>query len=341
MLELRHVTKRYQTASGTVHALRDVCLKIQDGEIFGVIGMSGAGKSTLVRCINMLDRPDSGEVLVDGRDVAGMSSIELRDLRRGIAMISQRFDLLKQRTCQWNVEFPLKLDGIPADASAARARELLSLVGLEDKADAYPVQLSGGQQQRVAIARAIASDPKILLCDEATSALDPATTSSILDLIREINSRFGITVIMITHQMNVVESICGRAAILDRGTVAEEGAVREIFAAPRSAVGRSLLYPDLERTAESFPRGPAGLRAIQLTFSGAGAAGTPLIARMAIEIGAEANIAYASTRLHGERVYGSMVVLVDACDVERVMDFVSRVDDVTASEVKNDDRPDR
>lgn len=223
MIEIKNLSKQFYTAEGTVEALKDVSLSIPDGDIFGIIGMSGAGKSTLVRCINMLERPTQGSVIIDGVDLCGLPERRLRELRRDISMIFQGFNLLMQRDCLSNVCFPLELAGKSKSVARKRALELLDIVGLGDKAKAYPAQLSGGQQQRVAIARALATDPKVLLCDEATSALDPTTTNSILELIRSINEKLGITVIIITHQMSVVESICKHVAILENGKVVEQG----------------------------------------------------------------------------------------------------------------------
>ena len=207
MIEIKNLSKEFQTADGTVEALKDVSLTIHDGDIYGIIGMSGAGKSTLVRCINMLERPTGGQVLIDGQDIGALSKMELRKIRREITMIFQGFNLLMQRTCLKNICFPLELAGVNKADAKKRAMELLEIVGLPDKANAYPAQLSGGQQQRIAIARALAKDPKVLLCDEATSALDPKTTHSIQEIIRDINRRLGISVIIITNKMRVVEEI--------------------------------------------------------------------------------------------------------------------------------------
>ena len=215
MIELQHLTKRFATQGGTVVALNDINLTIRDGDVYGIIGMSGAGKSTLVRCINMLERPDEGSVIVNGKQMQDLNAADLRAARREITMIFQQFNLLMQRTCLRNIMFPMELAKVPKEKAEARARELLELVGLPDKADAYPAQLSGGQKQRIAIARALATDPKVLLCDEATSALDPNTTHAILQLIQKINRELGITVVIITHQMSVVEEVCNRVAILD------------------------------------------------------------------------------------------------------------------------------
>ena len=226
MIELKHICKTFDSGGGEVEALKDVSLTIEKGEIYGIIGMSGAGKSTLVRCMNLLERPTSGEIWVNGQELEKMTPKELRRARGEITMIFQHFNLLMQRTCLRNVCFPMELGGMKKADAEKRARELLDLVGLPDKANAYPAQLSGGQQQRVAIARALATKPKVLLCDEATSALDPNTTHQILQLIRELNRELGITVVIITHQMSVVKEICDKVAILDGGEVAEEGLVR-------------------------------------------------------------------------------------------------------------------
>ena len=241
MIEIKNVSKTFHTAEGPVEALKNVSLSVQDGDIFGIIGMSGAGKSTLVRCINMLERPTEGSVEIDGVDISAVSEKELREIRRNITMIFQSFNLLMQRSCLKNVCFPLELAGMKKAEARQKALELLETVGLQDKAKAYPAQLSGGQQQRVAIARALATNPKVLLCDEATSALDPATTRSILDLIRSINEKLGITVIIITHQMSVVESVCRHVAILDEGEVVEQGEVAEVFSKPKSAAAQMLM----------------------------------------------------------------------------------------------------
>ena len=244
MIEIRNLSKSFSTADGVVDALRDVSLTIRDGDIYGIIGMSGAGKSTLVRCINMLERPTEGSVVINDRDIGQLTPAELREVRRSVSMIFQGFNLLMQRTCLKNICFPMELAGVKKADAVKRAKELLEIVGLPNKANAYPAQLSGGQKQRIAIARALASNPKVLLCDEATSALDPQTTHSILELIREINEKTGITVVIITHQMSVVEEICNRVAILDDGRVAEEGEVSDVFSRPKSSAARKLVFPD-------------------------------------------------------------------------------------------------
>ncbi len=243
IIQIRRLTKNFGGGPNEVHALNDISLDIQPGEIFGIIGLSGAGKSTLVRCMNLLERPTSGTVLVDGKDMTALSEKELRLQRRKITMIFQGFNLLMQRTCLKNVCFPMEIAGVPKARAEKRAEELLDLVGLQDKANAYPAQLSGGQKQRVAVARALATDPKVLLCDEATSALDPTTTVSILELLKDLNAKLGVTVVVITHQMSVIEAICSRVAILDGGSVAELGPVQDIFSNPSTDAARRLVYP--------------------------------------------------------------------------------------------------
>lgn len=337
MIEIKDLTKEFQTADGTVEALRNVNLNIQDGDIYGIIGMSGAGKSTLVRCINMLERPTKGQVLIDGQDIAKLSDKELRAVRRDVTMIFQGFNLLMQRTCLKNICFPLELIGMDKEKAKKRALELLDVVGLPDKANAYPAQLSGGQQQRIAIARALATDPKVLLCDEATSALDPKTTHAILELIRDINQRLGITVIIITHQMSVVEEICSRVAILDSGSVVEEGMVSEVFSSPKSKAAKRLVFPDgADEILEEVP----GERRIRVVFSGAVASREPLIAKMAIDEQITASILGASTKSIGDKAYGNMLLgLPDDDDVvKRAIAYLSSIPDVLVEEVTGDVR---
>ena len=240
MIELQHINKTFTAKKAKTVALSDVNLKIEDGEIFGIIGFSGAGKSTLVRCINLLEKPDSGEVIVDGVDVCKLSRKELNERRRKIGMIFQQFNLLEQRTVAKNVRFPLEVAKVSKEEADEKVKELLKIVGLSDKADVYPSQLSGGQKQRVAIARALTMDPKYILSDEATSALDPKTTASILDLLMEINEKLGITVVFVTHQMEVVRAACQRACVLEQGVVAAENTVENIFIEKPAALARLL-----------------------------------------------------------------------------------------------------
>ena len=273
MIHLKNIVKTY---ASDVHALRGINLSIARGSIYGIIGLSGAGKSTLIRCINMLERPTSGEVLVDGRDLMKMSEGALREERRRIGMIFQHFNLLSSATVYDNVAFPLKLVGKSADEIRPKVEELLALVGLADKADAYPSRLSGGQKQRVGIARALANEPKVLLCDEATSALDPQTTKSILALIRAINRRMGLTVVVITHEMQVIKDICDRVAVIDGGVIAEEGDVVDVFTAPREPITKEfisvLLSNDLPTAFRKSPiehtPSPGSYMLLRLTFLG-------------------------------------------------------------------------
>lgn len=335
MIEIKNLSKTFQGSSEQVEALKNVSITIPDGDIFGIIGMSGAGKSTLVRCINMLERPTEGQVLMDGRDIGALSEAELRQVRKEVTMIFQGFNLLMQRNVLRNVCFPLELSGVKGSEARERAMDLLKIVGLENKADAYPAQLSGGQQQRVAIARALATNPKVLLCDEATSALDPNTTHAILDLIREINERLNLTVIIITHQMSVVEDVCRHVAILDGGEVVEQGNVSEVFARPRSAAARRLVFPEGE--SDAIIAGNPEERLIRVVFNGAHSTRTPLIATMAMEKGIAANICYASTRNIGERTFGSMLLGITGGEgkVKEAMDYLQRMPDVLAEEVSN------
>ncbi len=337
MIEIKNLTKTFSTADARVEALKDVSLTIPDGDIFGIIGMSGAGKSTLVRCINMLERPTSGTVEIDGCDLGSLSERELRAMRRDITMIFQGFNLLMQRNCLKNVCFPLELEGVGKAEAVKKALELLDIVGLKDKAKAYPAQLSGGQQQRVAIARALATNPKVLLCDEATSALDPNTTNSILELIRSINERLGITVVIITHQMSVVENVCRNLAILENGKVVEQGAVSEVFAHPKSAAARRLVFPE-GGEGISFMDSGSGLRFVRVVFNGSEATEKPMIAKMAVERGIEATIVYASTRSINTKAYGTMLLGISGGDeaAKGAVEYLASTPDVIAEEVKAD-----
>ena len=334
MIELKHLTKHFKTPGGTVAALEDIDLTIPDGDIFGIIGMSGAGKSTLVRCINLLERPDQGTVTIDGRQMQTLTPAELRAARRDIAMIFQQFNLLMQRTCLKNVCFPLELAGRPRAEAETRARQLLELVGLPDKADAYPAQLSGGQKQRIAIARALATDPKVLLCDEATSALDPNTTHAILQLIQQINRELGITVVIITHQMSVVEEVCNHVAILDGGRVVEQGDVAEIFSTPRTDAARRLVFP------AGASRGDGdllpGRRLVRVAFNGTQTTDKPLGASRAIECNALVSIVAADTRVVHGQTLGSMLLALpeDEEAARRALDYIRAYPGLSFEEVQ-------
>ena len=334
MIEIQNLSKTFTTSDGTVEALKNINLTIPDGEIYGIIGMSGAGKSTLVRSINLLERPTEGRILIDGVDLAALPDAKLREKRRDITMIFQGFNLLMQRNCQKNVCFPMELAGVKHSEAMRRAAELLELVGLGDKRKAYPAQLSGGQQQRVAIARALATHPKILLCDEATSALDPQTTQSILALIRDIHDKLGITVIVITHQMSVVEQICTRVAILDNGEVAEEGEVSKVFTSPQSKAAKRLVYPDgYEQSVAHFDEGGV----LRVVFNGAKATMAPMIAQMAIDCGIAASILAASTKSIGDKAYGNMILGIPggADALARAMQYLKAIPDILVEEVEN------
>ena len=328
MIEIRNLSKSFVTTDGPVDALRHVNLTINDGDIYGIIGMSGAGKSTLVRCINMLERPTEGTILLDGKDLGAMDKKALREVRHRVTMIFQGFNLLMQRTCLKNVTLPLRLSGVKKADAEKRGRELLEVVGLPDKANAYPAQLSGGQQQRIAIARALATDPQVLLCDEATSALDPKTTHAILELIRDINRKMGITVIVITHQMSVVQEICNRVAILEHGEVVEEGEVSAVFANPRAEATRNLVYPEM---ADGTMLADEHGQRVRIIFNGAPAAKEPLIARMAMEAGIAASILGASTRSVGDRAYGYILLEIPGGpdELARAVKFLRETPDVT------------
>ena len=331
MIEIRNLSKSFVTTDGPVDALRHVNLTINDGDIYGIIGMSGAGKSTLVRCINMLERPTEGTILLDGKDLGAMDKKALREVRHRVTMIFQGFNLLMQRTCLKNVCFPMELCGTPAAQAKKRALELLEIVGLADKADAYPSQLSGGQKQRVAIARALATDPKVLLCDEATSALDPTTTASILALLKDLNQKLGVTVVVITHQMSVIEEICSRVAILDGGVVAEQGDVEEIFSNPKTDAARRLVYPG----GASVQQYPVGTHAVRVAFNG-GTAYQPLIASLAIDCGVKVNILGADTRNIDGKAFGTMLLGLpdDPNEAAKALSYIRAQPNVSAEEVE-------
>ena len=331
MIELKHITKVFPTADGELTALNDVNITLHDGDVYGIVGMSGAGKSTLVRCINLLERPTSGQVVIDGKDLCVMPAKELIQQRRSISMIFQQFNLLMQRTCLKNICFPMEIAGVKAADAQKKAKELLEIVGLPDKADAYPAQLSGGQKQRIAIARALASDPKILLCDEATSALDPKTTQDILKLVKDINQRLGITVVVITHEMAVVEEICTHVAILDHGVLQESGTVEDIFSNPQTEAGRRLVYPN----GVVIDQLPAA-NVIRIAFNG-GSSYEPLIASLAIDCGVKVNILGADTRNIDGKAFGTMLLGLptDPEEAAKAMAYIKSQPNVTMEEVRD------
>ncbi len=330
IIKIEHLSKTFQTRDGEVKALDDINLEIRRGEIYGMIGLSGAGKSTLVRCINYLEVPSSGEVLFEGKRLGEMQEKERRRMRRSMGMIFQQFNLLEQRTVLRNVCFPLELSGVGRKEAERRAAELLSLVGLADRTGAYPSQLSGGQKQRVAIARAIATDPRVLLCDEATSALDPNTTQQILSLLKDINRKFGITIIMITHQMSVIEAVCERVAIMERSRIAESGRVQEIFAAPKSKIGRELILGGDVRQ-EQFGTS----KKVRITFDGRSSF-EPVVANMILACKVPVNILYAATKDIAGQAAGQMVLQLPEKqeDAEKAIQYL-KSRNVNFEEVEN------
>ena len=333
MIEIRNLAKTYHGAEGDFTAVKNINLTINDGDIFGIIGLSGAGKSTLVRCINLLEVPTEGDVLVDGRSMLSLSRRELLAARQKIGMIFQGFNLLSQRTALDNITFPLEIAGVKRAQAVKRARELLDMVGLADKERSYPSQLSGGQKQRVAIARALATEPHVLLCDEATSALDPTTTVQILDLLREINHRLGVTIVVITHEMRVIEKICNRVAVIDASEIAEEGLVSEVFLRPKSAIARRLIMPQGGEGVESV----FGSRCIRVTFDGSDTA-EPIISKMTLECRAAVNIVFANTKSLDGKVYGQMVLQLPADESAqaRVLDYMQHTGLAFSEEVYTD-----
>lgn len=331
MIELQHIDKIYHTSSGDLHALKDINLTINEGEIFGIIGLSGAGKSTLVRCINMLERPTSGKVIVDGQEMTALGEEQLRKARQNIGMIFQHFNLLSSRTVFGNIAFPLEIQGLDKAAIQKKVEPLLDLVGLKDRADHYPSQLSGGQKQRVGIARALASDPKVLLCDEATSALDPQTTESILNLLRDINKRLHITIVMITHQMNVVKEICDRVAVIENGEIIEQGSMVDIFTNPQKTTTREFVasiqhndLPDFVRKLDIHKDYKAGDKAlVSLSFIG-DSAGEPIVSVLIKEYDTNVNILTANIENLQDTPFGTLLIEVegDEAHLKKALDYL-------------------
>ena len=323
---IQNVSKTYSTKDGNVQALKNVNLSIEQGDIYGIIGMSGAGKSTLVRCINYLEEPTEGKIFIKGKELGSFSKKELRKQREDIGMIFQHFNLLMQKSVLENICFPLYIHGKKKTEARKRAKELLEIVGLSDKAKAYPAQLSGGQKQRVAIARALASNPKILLCDEATSALDPQTTASILDLLKEINQKFGITIVIITHQMSVVREICSHVAIMKSGEVVEDGKVSEIFTHPKSDVARELISRDLGNDIENTGKVAAKIskgKNVRIVFS-ENSSFEPVIANMILQFNEPVNILKSNTKNVGGVAKGEMILgfQEDSNNVEKMKEYL-------------------
>ena len=324
---IQDVSKTFETKDGSVQALKHVSLSIETGDIYGIIGMSGAGKSTLVRCMNFLEVPSEGKVLIDGKSLSEFSPKELRKEREKIGMIFQHFNLLMQKNVLENVCFPLYIQGKKKAEARAKALELLEIVGLADRAKAYPAQLSGGQKQRVAIARALASDPQILLCDEATSSLDPQTTSSILELLQDINQKFGITIVIITHQMSVVREICTHVAIMKDGEVKEQGLVEEIFSHPKSQVAKELISKDSGNDVESKKLTQSEIQdgeIVRIVFS-ENSAFEPVIANLILTFHEPVNILKANTKNVGGVAKGEMILqfMSDSTNVPEMKKFLT------------------
>ena len=320
MIELRNVCKTFETTNGSVEAVKNVSLTVEKGDIFGIIGLSGAGKSTLVRCINYLERPTSGDVYFKGVPLGSLTNKELLQTRRKISMIFQNFNLFAQRTALANVCYPMELIGVPRKDAVEKAKKLLGIVGLSERMKSYPSQLSGGQKQRVAIARALASDPEVILCDEATSALDPNTTRAILDLLKQINRDLGVTVIIITHEMKVVEQICNKVAVLENGVMVEEGLVKDVFLSPKTKIARELILPKNE-TVDSI----VSDRVIRIVFDGQSSF-EPIISNLTVECHTAVNILGADTKNIDGKAFGQMLLQLpdDDSAAERIAAFLMK-----------------
>lgn len=331
MIKLENISKTFQINGQSVEAVKDVTLEIRQGEIFGIIGFSGAGKSTLVRCINLLEKPEKGRVIINSEDITHYEGKKLRQIRQRIGMIFQHFNLMPSRTVFENIELPLKLTELTASEHSQKIKKLLDLVGLSDKAQSYPSELSGGQKQRVAIARALANDPKVLLCDEATSALDPQTTHSILQLLKEVNARLGITLVVITHQMEVIKEICDRVAVMQKGVVVEEGNIVDVFSAPQAPITKSFIQAadNFEAFSDLIKLNSAitGIKPTQpvwfLTYRGA-VAGEPLMSELYRRFEVKANIIYGNIDYFKECIVGKLGVAIEgeAGQIEKARQFL-------------------
>lgn len=320
IIELKNLTKIYRVKKKEVIAIKNINLSIEEKDIFGIIGLSGAGKSTLIRCINYLEKPTEGEVIYKGTCLSSLNSKNLRNIRKEIGMIFQSFNLLEQRTVLKNVLFPLELAKMPKEVAFQRARELLQLVGLEDKEEAYPSQLSGGQKQRVAIARALANHPSVLLCDEATSALDPNTTESILTLLKRINEKFGITIVIITHEMKVIEQICNKVAIIDQSQIQETGSITEIFSNPKTNIAKSFLLKHKASIDKNF-----GRTLLRLSFQGN--ASEPILSSLILETKVGINIVEATIQNVDGQSVGTMIIQLpdDEIKIAKVKEYLRRM----------------
>lgn len=335
MIKLSHIEKTYQGSSGPVMALKGIDLEIKRGEIYGIIGLSGAGKSTLIRCINMLEKPTAGKVIVDGEDLTAMNDSQLRAARKNIGMIFQHFNLLSSATVYENIAFPLKLSGCSKEAIEKKVQPLLQLVGLNDKQHQYPAQLSGGQKQRVGIARALASDPKVLLCDEATSALDPQTTKAILELIKDINHKLQLTVVVITHEMQVIKEICDKVAVIEHGVIAEKGTVLEVFTNPQQPITKEFIsvlisneLPSAFRGAEIYPTAvPGSHLLVRLTFIG-DSADDPVIAGLIRGFNIEVSILFGNLDHIKLTPYGRMIIGIsgEQLEIDKALEYLKSRD---------------
>lgn len=314
MIEIRNLTKVYHAGDQDILALDDVSMAVEKGEIFGIIGLSGAGKSTLVRCVNMLEQPTGGSIIVDGQEITALEKKDLRTARQKIGMIFQHFNLLSSRTVFDNIMFPLEIAGVAADQARQRVQSLLEVVGLTDKAEVYPSQLSGGQKQRVGIARALANEPSLLLSDEATSALDPQTTRSILQLLREINRKMNITILLITHDMGVIKEVCDRVAVIDNAKLVEIGDVMDVFSSPQTPTSRSFVgaifnreIPEELLHRPSANNGQDITKLIRVSFIGS-SAGEPIISSMIRQFDVQANILYGNIDRVKDTPFGNLAL---------------------------------
>lgn len=328
MIEIRNVSKIYETRQGAFTALNNVSLAIEDGDVFGIIGLSGAGKSTLVRCINLLEKPSSGSIIIDGEDLTTADKAKLRTMRRKVSMIFQQFNLLQQRTVLKNVELAGEIDKNPRRLE--KAIELLTTVGLKDKLDSYPSELSGGQQQRVAIARALMTDPEVLLCDEATSALDPETTKSILALLKDLNRKLGLTIVIISHQMSVIEAICNKVAIIDNAEIVEEGELQNVFLSPKMPITKRLVYSGRVNAAVR------GEKLVKLLFDGT--TDQPVITHIIQECNILLSVFYAETKVINDVTYGQIIFRLPYYDedIEKLRAYLDEKG-VAYEEVDSDD----
>lgn len=318
IIKIENLKKTYKLKKETITAISDINLNIHEGDIYGIIGLSGAGKSTLIRCINFLEKPTDGKVYYKGIDLATLKNKDLLKIRQNIGMIFQNFNLLEQRTVLDNILFPLQVAKVEKEKALAKAKKLLDEVGLSEKAQAYPSQLSGGQKQRVAIARALANDPSVLLCDEATSALDPNTTNQILTLLKKINEKYGITIVVITHEMRVIETICNKVAIIDHSNIVEEGEVKEIFISPKTEIAKNLILPSLDTIEKS-----TGSIQLRLVFDGNHY--DPVISTMILQTKVLVNIIKANVKTVDSKTYGEMILQIpnDDTSIAKVENFLT------------------